>query len=199
MEKTMSSRERTLAAINHKEPDRVPVFFRSIAPFEHLWKNAYERVDILLKMGADEKVGIGISPRFHPDVTIHDWFDDESDPKHSLACREYHTPKGILRAIMRRTDDCRYDNGIPLASDHNISRAVELPVKSREDLPKLAYLLQEPNKEQIARFRESARRVKQFADEKGIIVEGNGGPGGVLIFHLCGENMYYMDTDDPGV
>jgi len=198
MAKNISSRERTLAAINHKEADRVPIFFRSIAPLNHLWKNTYERVDVLLNMGVDEKVNINTGAQFHPDVTVRDWFDEESDPKYRLACREYNTPKGTLRTIVRCTEDCRYENGVPLASDHNVSRAVESLIKGREDLPKLAYLLQEPNKEDIARFRESARKSKKFAAEKGVLVEGSGGSGGSLIFHLCGESMYYIEDDAPG-
>jgi len=198
MKKNISSRERTLASINHQEPDRVPIFFRSVVPLEHLWKNTYERVDVLLNLGADEKVNIGIGARLHPDVTIRDCFDDESDPDYSLACREYNTPKGILRTIMRRTEDYRYNNGVPLVSDHNVSRAVEFLIKGREDLPKLAYLFQEPNKDDIIRFREAAKRVKKFADERDILVEGNGGPGGSIIFHLCGESMYYIENDEPG-
>ncbi len=198
MEKNISSRERTLIAINHKEADRIPIFFRGIAPLNHLWKNAHERVDVLLKMGVDEKVRIGVSPHFHPDVTVRDWFDDESDSRYSLAYREYNTPKGTLRTIVRRTPDCRYDNGVPLASDHNISRTVELLVKGSEDLPKLTYLFQEPTKKDIARFQEEARREKKFATERGVLVEGSGGPGGDFAFHLCGANLFYLVNDEPG-
>lgn len=197
MEKNMSSRERTLSAINHEEPDRIPIFFRGIAPFEHLWKNAYERVDVLLSMGVDDFVSIGIGPRFHPDVTVRDWFDDKSDPQYRLACREYNTPEGTMRAIMRCTEDYPYDNGIPLISDQNISRGVEFLVKGPDDLPKLAYLLQEPNREDIARFRESAKSVRKFAAERGVLLEGGGGSGGDLAFWLCGENLHYLVQDDP--
>ena len=59
----MTSRERTLAAINHQEPDRVPIFLRDIVPLEHLWKDRFERVDVLLKMGVDEKVRISVDRR----------------------------------------------------------------------------------------------------------------------------------------
>jgi len=98
---------------------------------------------------------------------------------------------------MRCTEDCSYEDGVPLASDHNISRGVEFPVKGRDDLPKLPYLLREPGKEEISRFREEARRKKRFAEEKGILVEGYGGPGGDLAFWLCGTNLFYLVQDEP--
>lgn len=193
---TMTSRERTLAAVCHEEPDRVPIFFRGVAALDHLWQNPFERVDVLLEMGVDDKVGIGIGPRLHPDVTVRDWFEEGRDSRYRLACREYDTPKGALRAVMRCTEDCRYEDGVPLASDHNISRGVEFLVKGRDDLPKLAYLLQEPSREDIAQFRDRARRTKEFASQKGVLVEGDAGPGGDLAFFLCGPNVFYLIQDD---
>ena len=193
----MSSRERTLAAINHQEPDRVPIFFRMVAPLSHLWRSNEERVDVLLALGADDKVDIEIPASIHPDVTVRDYFDHTSDPRYRLACREYQTPKGTLRMMVRCTEDCGYEDGVPLSSDHNVSRAVEFPIKSRDDLPKLAYLLQEPSKEDIAQFREEAQRKKKFADERGVLVEGYAGDGGDLAFCLCGANLYYLFEDDP--
>ena len=92
---------------------------------------------------------------------------------------------------MRCTEDCSYEGGVPLASDHNISRGVVFPVKGKDDLPKLAYLLQEPDQEDIARFREHARK-KKFAAQKGILVEGYGGPGGDMALWLCGTDLYYL-------
>ena len=194
----MSSRERTLAAIAHEQPDRVPVFFRQVAPLHPLWRDRHERIDVLRKMGVDEKVTLHVAPRVHPDVTIRDGFDEDGDRRYRLAWREYRTPKGTIRTVMRCTEDCRYENGVPLTSDHNISRAVEFPVKGREDLPKLAYLLQPPDAEDIARFREQAQREKAFAADRGVVVEGCGGPGGDLAFYLCGPDLFYLVQDDPG-
>ena len=108
MKAEISSRERTLAAINHEEADHVPIQFRGVTCFQHLWRSHHERVDVLLGMGADDQVHIGIEPSVHPDVTIRDWFDRESDTGYRLACREYDTPAGTLRAVMRCTAGCTY-------------------------------------------------------------------------------------------
>ncbi len=199
MQTTMTSRERALAAINHEEPDRVPVFFRGVAPFDAnaLRRGYEERVDFLLEKGVDAKVTLAASPQAHPDVSVRDWFDDDSDPDYRLACREWHTPAGTMRAVMRRTPDCDYADGIPLCSDHNVSRGVEFPVKGRDDLPKLDWLLREPDAESIAAFRERARAAKRFAAQRAVLVEGSGGVGGDLGLYVCGSDLFYLVQDDP--
>ena len=199
MHATMTSRERTLAGINHQEPDRVPVFFRGVAPFnaEVLRRPNDNTIDFMLSKGVDAKVTLGISPRPHRDVTIRDWFDDDTDPDYLLACREWITPAGNMRAVMRCTPDCAYSNGVPLCSDHNVSRGVEFPVKGRDDLPKLRYVLGEPDAESIAAFRQSARELKAFAAERGLLVEGSGGAGGDLGLYVCGGDLFYLVQDDP--
>jgi len=195
----MTSRERTLAAIHHEEADRVPVYFRGVAPFdEHLAGcSDEERVEFLLKKGVDAEVGLEITPQVHPEVTIRDWFDEQSDPNYRLACREWHTPSGIMRAVMRCTPDCDYADGIPLCSDHNVSRAVEFPVKGRDDLPKLKWLLVEPCPESIAAFRKTAARRKAFAAQHGLLVKGSGGNGGDFGLYVCGGDLFYLVQDDP--
>jgi len=198
MPAAMSSKERTLAAIRHQEADRVPVFFRGVPPLSHLWKNARERVDVLLAMGVDELVNVELRPSLHPDVTVRDWVGQDSRTGYRLACREYDTPKGTIRTVMRCTEDCRYEEGVPLVCDHNISRGVEFPVKDRDDLAKLAYLLKEPDKKDIALFRDEARSRKRFAAERGVLVCGYAGPGGDLAFWLCGADWLYLAQDDPG-
>ncbi len=194
----MSSKERILAAINHEEPDRVPIIFRAVTPLDGLWKNPHEREDTLLSMGVDAKIEVEIQPGIHPDVTIRDSFDDASDPDYRLACREYDTPAGTLRTIMRCTEDCDYADGIALNSNYNTSRAVENIITCKDDLPKLAYLLQGPNQEEIAQFKEQSKEEKAFAESRNILVEGVfWATGGTCAFNLCGENIFYLFQDDP--
>ena len=196
-QQTLSSRERSLMAIDHHEADRVPIFFREIHALEHLWKSEEERVEILLEMGVDEKVSIGIRPRIHPEVTVRNWFEEDRNTVQQQAYSEYKTPAGVLRFVMQCTEDCLYENGIPLESDLNISRGREFLVKGREDLRSFRFLLQEPGKDDIEAFRAEARRKKRFAGEKGILVEGDAGPGGDLALYVCGSDMYYLFHDDP--
>lgn len=196
----MNSKERTLAAMNHELPDRVPIQLHGVGPLMdplHDPALAHTLADRLLALGADSRVTIGIAPRMHPDVKVRDWYDDVSDPAYRLACREYDTPAGRLRAVMRCTEDCSYEGGVPLASDHNISRGLEFFIKGPDDLPKLAYLFQEPDRDAISQFRRRAAGEKRFAAKRGLPTEGDGGPGGDMAFWLCGPDLFYLVQDDP--
>ena len=151
----MSSRERLLAAINHQEPDRVPVCFRDVAPLEKKWKNPFERVLVLRELGVDDKIFIhppqktfysdtahreiesnyvnyGISPwPLHPDVTVRDWEDSAIDERYTIVFKEIDTPKGSLRMAAKRTEDWQIKT-LPILSDHLWSRGVEFLIKGPE-------------------------------------------------------------------
>jgi len=191
MKDAMSSRERLLTAIGHEEPDRVPICFRDVAPFEHLWSDPFERVLVLRDMGVDDKLfvhpprgaahdvtvpGIGalytvygtdIWP-FHPDVTVQDWADDTADDRYTIVYKEINTPEGPLRMGARRTDDWNV-RALPLVADHLWSRGVEFLVKGPEDLDKVRYLFSGGTDA----FFEEARIVKDFAAKHGVLVEGD--------------------------
>jgi uroporphyrinogen-III decarboxylase len=73
-----------------------------------------------------------------------------------------------------------------LAEDMNIPRGVKHAVASAEDLPKLRYLLQDPSASQLAAYRERMARVRRFAEQHGILVEGWSEFGLDLVVWLCG-------------
>ena len=88
------------------------------------------------------------------------------------------TPAGTLQHIVYRTDETVppgwvvQPDHVPLFEDYNIPRAVRHAVIGPEDLPKLRYLLQEPTKEQLAAYGERMARVRRFAAEEGVLVQG---------------------------
>lgn len=196
----MLSRDRVLTTINHQEPDRVPIFFRGVPPLEHLWHNTLERVDRLLELGVDEKVGVSLPFCFHPDVKTRLWRDENTDPRYTLVGKEFHTPKGTLKIVVRATEDCPYDNDVPIRSDHNISRATEFLIKGPGDLDKLAYLLYSLSPKELSRFYEYATSLKSFARQRGVLLDCTEAiSGGDLAAWLCGQtNLLYMAHDNPG-
>ncbi|MCG3179689.1 MAG: hypothetical protein BIFFINMI_02030 [Phycisphaerae bacterium] len=136
----MTSREPTLAAIRHEQPDLMPILLRTVAafgPIQSQWLAHGRRIDHRLSLGIEDKVTMDISPQSHPDVTVREWSDDEG-LRHRLACGQCRTPAGPVRMRCRCTQDCQYETGLSPLADENVSCGVELLVKGRDDLPRLA-------------------------------------------------------------
>jgi uroporphyrinogen-III decarboxylase len=83
-------------------------------------------------------------------------------------------------------------NHVALFEDLNIPRGVKHAVAGPEDLPKLRYLLQDPSAEQLAAYRERMARVKQFAQEQGVLVQGWSAFGMDAVAWLCGVERAVM-------
>ena len=142
-------------------------------------KQDFERVNRWLSLGLDDVLDISVPWSVHPEVKIRDWNEPPSNKeRYSLLCREYNTPAGRLRHIIRETKEnlgagwVIQPQKVHLFEDFNIPRAVKHIVSGPDDLPKLRYLLQDPTSEQLANYKEHIVQVKRFADDKGILVQG---------------------------
>jgi len=132
--------------------------------------------------------GVGIRVRL-----VH----DPQEP-YPLLVKEYDTPAGQLRQVVRKTDDWPYGDDIRLFSDHNISRAKEFPVKGPEDLPRLRYLLCEPTADQIKEFREVAAQLRRDARRLGVVLEGGWTALGDAALWLLGTDaLFRMQMEQP--
>ena len=213
---TMTSRERLLAAIEHREPDRVPICFRDVAPLEHLWRDPFERALVLRDMGVDDKLflhppvtdaaevevdavgslyavyGTGMWP-IHPDVTVREWEDVSSDGRYTIVHKALDTPKGPLVMAARRTDDWRVTS-LPLVSDHLWSRGVEFLIKGEDDLDRLRYILHDPLSGDLSEFRERVGAVKTFAAKHDILVEGDVNAASNIALSLRGPTNLMCDS-----
>ena len=139
----------------------------------------FERVRRWLGLGLDDVLDISPPWGMHPEVTYRDWQEPPTaDEPHTLLCREYQTPVGPLRHVVRRSAEqippgwVVQPPNVPLFEDFNIPRGVRHAVVGPEDLPKVRYLLQEPNAEQLAAYRDKMTRVKRFARQQGVLVQG---------------------------
>src|ERR1035441_5298898 len=110
MKTTMTSRERVVATCAHQPTDHGPLHLAvhpSYLPYDPkvaCWRDQFERTDYLLSLGADAMVEVWLpDPTFHPDVRVHSW-REESDGQIML-CKEYHTPAGTLRQVIKETAD----------------------------------------------------------------------------------------------
>ncbi len=106
----MSSRERLLTTMAHKELDHVPLFLkRWLRPFLRSpsapFRDQFHRVEESLKLGLDdavtyevprprdERTGARVEKRLLP------------GERYPVLFKEYETPKGTLTQIVRQTDD----------------------------------------------------------------------------------------------
>ena len=164
MKNTMSSRERMLAAMRREEHDHVPfspyIYQDSWGKRELYWRNQIDRAEKMLDLGLDPVFNIWLPDyQASPEVEVKTWREKKGDE--TLLTKEFHTPAGVLRQVVREDDEwCRARHGawIPktwggvdrdhfgmdLFDDYNISRRLEPWVKDRSDLEKLKYIIRIP-------------------------------------------------------
>ena len=191
----MTSADRLKAAFAGETPDRVPILFRGIDPWNVHFSGQVERAKVLLERGADARLSLGVPTPAHPEVTVEHRRED-ARPWPVLR-QTWHTPAGDLTAAVQITPDWQTEY-IPLYSDHAWSRGVEYLVKTEDDLDPLRYVLHDPREGDLSGFFASAERVRAQADELGVIVQGNMTPAPLFAMgFLGGERTMLLVRDDP--
>ncbi|MBC8253053.1 MAG: hypothetical protein H8E35_03375 [Ardenticatenia bacterium] len=186
MKTSMTSRERILATCAHAATDHVPLhldvhpLYYQYDPGVATWQDQFERTDALLSLGADAMIEVWLpDPTFHPNVTVRRWKEEKDGTV--LLGKEYQTPAGSLRQVIKETPDLYTWNkinsntrgrladlidGVDLLQDVNPSRSVEFLVNGPEDLPKMRYLFQPMTGDKLARWREDALYAKKEAEKR---------------------------------
>jgi len=159
----------------------------------------FERVRRWTSLGVDDVLEVSPPWGMHPEVRVRDWQESPtSSEQHWLLCREYQTPAGSLRHVVRRTDEkvgpgwVVQPQHVALFEDFNIPRGTRHAVVGPEDLPKLRYLLQDPSAGQLAAYRERMSKVRRFAQEHGVLVQGWSAFGMDAVAWLCGVERAVM-------
>ncbi len=188
---SLSSRERFLLAINHSESDHVPLCFKFWGrPFllerDRRWSNQFERVEKTLKFGLDDTVGFEPPRPLNLEVKIRRWRETPPGERYPLLFKEYETPRGTLRQVVRQTEDWPFGEDIPLCSDFNVPRSKKFLIKSLKDLEPLSCLFREPTENELKAFHREAGRVARFSERHGVLVE-------------CGDNFTPGGGDDVGI
>ena len=190
MQTRMTSHERILTTCAHQETDHVPLHLEVhpsyLTHYPHIatWRDQFERTEFLLSLGVDAMAEVWLpEPTFHPDVTVRSWRENTNGQV--LLGKEYQTPAGSLRQVIRETDDlytwhkinrntrgplADLIDGVGLLEDINPSRSIEFLVKGPEDLPKMRYLFQPMTDDQLAAWREDAIYARQQADRLGTVL-----------------------------
>jgi hypothetical protein len=185
----LTSKERLLKAINLEEPDHVPLNITFIGDWvEKVWKSTIESQIEILYLGLDPILYLSPPWHHHPDVKVNLEKRNLPTEKYPILIKTYDTPEGGLRQVVVKTPDWPHGDNIPLFSDHAIpaSRTKERLIKNYSDLKKLQYLLQGPSSDQVRLFRQKAKKMEEYANEKGIMLIGDGGYGGDAAIWICG-------------
>lgn len=174
----MSSRERLLTAISLAEPDHVPLCLKwwerpHLADKSESWSSEFERISMVSKLGIDDTLTLKVPVSLNPEVKTRTRKVHPEGERCPLLMKEYHTPKGVLKRVIRQTPDWPHGDDIPLFTDFVIpkARSIEYLVESDHDLEPLSYLLAEPSKTELNKFLGEADKVGRFAEENGVLVE----------------------------
>ncbi|MBO3803973.1 MAG: hypothetical protein JTT11_08935 [Candidatus Brockarchaeota archaeon] len=188
-----SSRERLLKAINLEEPDRVPLWLRFferryLLDRNETWNDQYGRVDQLLRMGLDDAVEIHAPLVYDEQVKVRKSKVAEPGERYPLIVVEYETAKGKLMQIARQTPDRPRGDGIGLFDDYNVPRArtKKYLVENSADLEALSCLFDDQAGKGRGDFLKRAKKVRDFAGSRGVLVEGGGPMLGDAAVWLCG-------------
>jgi uroporphyrinogen-III decarboxylase len=203
----LSSRERLLSAMRRQEADHVPLW--------NLWRNRdipfryttqIERAEAVLGLGLDDTLLLQppLNKTEHydancvPGVTTQVRRVQAEGERYPLLVKEYETPAGQLRQVVRQTEDWPYGEDVQLFSDYNVSRSKEFPVKGPEDLPRLQYLFGEPTADQIGEFRQTAAQLRRESRRLGVVLEGGWTALGDAALWLLGtEALLWLQMDQP--
>jgi len=165
----------------------------------------FRRVDKFLSIGLDDIIDVSIPWSMHPNVKVKDWVKPPTilEP-YPLMGRKYETPSGIIRHVVRKTGEIQgpgwvvQPDHVPLFEDFNIPRGVKHAISSIEDIDKLIYLLYPPNDEQMKTFEDRMAKIKAFAKERGVMVQGWSAFGMDGVVWLCGaQNAVIMAMENP--
>jgi hypothetical protein len=191
MKEKLSSRERVLAAIQHQPVDHVPLCFDglchgSVRFVTRLHPNPFDRARFYLDLGADTAIAVSPPQCSAQGFKTREWKEEPKDEEYPLLHKEYITPRGSLRQVVRKTED--YPDRISLFSDFNVppSRTKVYLVHKEEDLDKLPYILSAPKGKELDDFYRSAKEAKKFCDENRIFLSGNSFGVGDAVIHLSG-------------
>ncbi len=170
-------------------------------------EDEFRRSEAWLSLGVDDALEVSVP--WSRDGGVR-WTDaiipvgaPGGDARYPTIVREYKTPSGPLRHAVKKTggEDEGWviqPDGVPLFEDYNVPRAVKHAVASPADLPPLRHLLRPPAKEEREWFEARMEEMKEFACQKGLLVQAwsaFGMDGAVWL--AGGEGAVLMALDFP--
>ena len=178
----MTTRERIRAVVRREPTDHLPLCFTAICHgvigflYERL-PDPIKQAEFLMNLGVDAGVTITAPAHSLKGLEIKAWREDPPGERYPVLHKEYRTPRGTLKQVVRKTED--YGNDVRLFADHNVpaSRSMTYLVESEENLDALEYLLRTPDDEDCgdSAKRQSLQGVLRCAWDLSVRVSGRSG------------------------
>ncbi len=224
----LTSRERMLRALACRPVDHVPCCFMLLHVLDEWCPNERDLITLQLEWGLDPLVVLpswslagppdpldlrgyqldsawkvnqtlrGLSVRPHPDVRTREWVDRSEGLRYPVLHREYLTPAGALRVAANQTADWPYGDRMLFVDDFTIARARKNMIATTDDLRALQYLLQPPDREAVARYRDASCDNRRMAAEQGLLLVYQWGVLADMAAWLCGlQELVFLAVDQP--
>jgi len=210
---TWTSRERMLAALDGQSPDHTPCAPMIFGALKSRCQSYGEFVERQVALGLDAFVELpprppvvvndyynlhGLPVIYDQRVEIREWVEAQPDGRDALMVKEYHTPAGALRTVVRQTADWRWGDHVPLFDDYVVPRATKFLVTGPQDIEPLRYLLTPLGDQEIERFRQDAQQALALARRHGLLVAAGWGGGADILVWLMGiEPMIIAAATEP--
>lgn len=195
----MSSKERIIATIKHEDVDHIPLCFegighQSVTFIDHLYPNHFDRVNFYLDLELDTAVRFGPPIFSNSAFQTREWKEYHSKEPYPLLIKEYITPKGNLKQVLRKYN--YPSNSIDIFSDYNVptSRSIKYLIEKEEDLEKLKYILVPPNDEELKWYRQQAEITRKFCNEKQVLFAGYSQGIGDPLLWMSGAEIIIMSS-----
>lgn len=208
---SLSSRERMLAALNHKNVDHVPCSFMM---FKGLWAEADSYLDFIQKqidLGLDVCVQLpprepgivsdsynlhGLPVKYADAVIVKERKESVVNNRWPVLVKEYKTPAGVLTVKVDQDKEWPYGDHVPFLDDYVINRSKKFLLTGPSDLEALQYLLLPPDEEETNTFKSVSQPAIEFAREHELLLTGGWGVGADMIGWIYGlENMIHAVYD----
>jgi len=121
----------------------------------------------------DDTVGFEIPRAFSPEVKIARRKETVPGESNAFLFQEYHTPKGVLKQIVRQTNDWPHGDMVPIFTDYVVprGRSKKYLVETIEDVEAVSCLFSDLGSQQLRKFEDQVNRVRRFARENELLVE----------------------------
>lgn len=155
---------------------------------------------VINELGLDAFLSFSIPPGPHPETIERVWVEHSTEERFPLIHKEIDTPKGKLKAVVRKTDDYPYERDILFLSDFNSPRYVKPWIENIEDVEKFSYLYLPPDGKILKKSKEEFSQLHKLAEKWQVPIIGFGGYSLSVAINLMGaQNAVFSSMDNPEI